>query len=43
VVWRDLSLESTLALASDDAKLNLLREGSQGGKAPIPPARTPTR
>ncbi len=43
VALRDPSLASTLALASDDAKLNLLREGSQGGKAPIPPARTPTR
>ena len=40
---RDPSLASTLALASDDAKLNLLREGAQGGKAGIPPARTPTR
>jgi Flp pilus assembly protein CpaB len=43
VALRDPSLSSTLAIASDNAKLNLLREGSQGGKAPIPPARTPTR
>jgi hypothetical protein len=40
---RARSLARTLALEGNDAKLNLLREGSQGGKAPIPPARTPTR
>jgi Flp pilus assembly protein CpaB len=39
----DPSLSSTLALANDDAKLNILREGNRGGKAPIPPAHTPTR
>jgi Flp pilus assembly protein CpaB len=43
VALSDPSLASTLALANDDAKLNLLREGNEGGKAPIPPAHTPTR
>jgi Flp pilus assembly protein CpaB len=40
---RDPALASRLALANDDAKLNLLREGGRGGKAAIPPARTPAR
>jgi hypothetical protein len=39
----DPSLASMLALANDDAKLNLLREGGPDGKAPIPVAHTPTQ
>jgi Flp pilus assembly protein CpaB len=43
VELRDPSLASMLALANDDAKLNLLREGGSAETAAIPPARTPTR
>jgi Flp pilus assembly protein CpaB len=43
VALSDPSLSSTLALANDDAKISLLREGSKGDKAPIPPVSTPTR
>jgi pilus assembly protein CpaB len=43
VALPDASLASTLALANDDARLSLLREGADDRAAPIPAARAPQR
>lgn len=43
VALPDASLASALALANDDARLSLLREGADDRAAPIPVARAPQR